>query len=92
MPERNIDGEIPSKRLVVSDEAVPFVSRGGRIFLKQVIGADSDIHSGEVVQIVDRKNHLLTIAKAILTPEEIDQIRRCTGLSSWSGERSPANN
>ena len=75
---RDVDGEMPSKRLVISDEAVPFVSRGGRIFLKQVIGVDPDIHSGEVVQIVDRRDHLLTIAKAILTPDEIDQIRRCT--------------
>jgi conserved protein with predicted RNA binding PUA domain len=92
MSERNVESEMPSKRLVVSDEAVPFVSRGGRIFLKQVIGVDPDIHSGEIVQIVDRRDHLLTIATAILTPEEIDQIRKCPDLPSWSGKNSPANN
>jgi len=92
MSERNVESEMPSKRLVVSDEAVAFVSRGGHIFLQQVIGVDPDIHSGEIVQIVDRRNHLLTVAKAILTPEEIDQIRKCTDLPSWSGKNSPANN
>jgi archaeosine-15-forming tRNA-guanine transglycosylase len=92
MSERNIEGEMPSRRLVISDEAVPFVSRGGRIFLKQVIGVDPDIHSGEVVQVVDRRDHLLTVAKAILTPDEIDQIRRCADLPSWSGKNPLANN
>ena len=78
----NVEGEMPGKRLVVSDEAVPFVSRGGRIFLKQVIKIDPEVRSGEVVQVVDRRNHLLTLAKAIFTPEEIDRIRKGTGLAS----------
>ena len=56
---------MPSKRLVVSDEAAPFIARGGRIFGMQVINADLDIREGDEILVVDRKNRVLTLAQAI---------------------------
>lgn len=61
------DSQTPRrKRLVISDAAVPFVSRGGRIFSHQVIDADLDIADGEEVLVVDRNNRVITTARAML--------------------------
>ncbi len=54
------------KRLVISDAAVPFVARGGRVFGRQVIDADLDIENGEEVLVVDRNNHVITTARAMV--------------------------
>jgi predicted RNA-binding protein (TIGR00451 family) len=54
------------KRLVISDASVPFVARGGRVFGRQVIDADLDIQDGEEVLVVDRNNHVITTARAML--------------------------
>ena len=54
------------KRLVISDAAVPFVARGGRVFGHQVINADLDIADGEEVLVVDRNNHVITTARAMV--------------------------
>ncbi len=54
------------KRLVISDAAVPFVARGGRVFGRQVIDADRDIANGEEVLVVDRNNNVITTARAML--------------------------
>ena len=54
------------KRLVISDAAVPFVARGGRIFGQQVVDADSEIQDGEEILVVDRRNHPIITARAII--------------------------
>jgi len=54
------------KRLVISDAAVPFVARGGRVFGRQVIDADLDIVDGEEVLVVDRNDRVITTTRAIL--------------------------
>jgi archaeosine-15-forming tRNA-guanine transglycosylase len=54
------------KRLVISDASVPFVARGGRVFGRQVISADLDIADGEEVLVVDKNNHVITTARAML--------------------------
>jgi predicted RNA-binding protein (TIGR00451 family) len=58
--------KIPKRRLVVSDAALAFVARGGRIFARQVIDADLDIVEGEDVLVVDKKGNALTVAMAVV--------------------------
>jgi archaeosine-15-forming tRNA-guanine transglycosylase len=58
--------KMPRRRLVVSDEAIPFVARGGRIFDGQVIDADLDIVDGEEVLVVNKENRIITTARAVL--------------------------
>ena len=43
-------------KIVVSDAAIPFIARGGRLFSGQVIDSDPGIEDGEEVLVVDRKN------------------------------------
>jgi archaeosine-15-forming tRNA-guanine transglycosylase len=51
--------EFSISRVVVSDAAVPFIARGGRLFSGQVIDSDPGIEDGEEVLVVDRKNNPL---------------------------------
>jgi archaeosine-15-forming tRNA-guanine transglycosylase len=44
-------------RVVISDAAVPFIARGGRLFSRQVIASDPGIEDGEEVLVVDKKNN-----------------------------------
>jgi archaeosine-15-forming tRNA-guanine transglycosylase len=50
------------KRVVISDAAVPFVARGGRVFSRQVINSDPGIKDGDIVRVRDRSEHLLSTA------------------------------
>lgn len=52
-----------TSRVVISDAAVPFVARGGRLFPGQVIATDPGIENGEDVLIVDRKERPVRMLK-----------------------------
>ncbi len=52
--------ETPISRVVVSEAAVPFIARGGRLFAGQVIASDPGIENGEEVLVVDQKNNPLS--------------------------------
>lgn len=51
--------ESPISKVVVSDAAVPFIARGGRLFSGQVISSDPGIEDGEEVLVVDKRNNPL---------------------------------
>jgi len=59
MSER--EGELSLSRVIVSDAAVPFISRGGRLFPGQVLAADPGIEDGEQVIAVDRRNNPIRV-------------------------------
>jgi len=48
-----------TSKVVVSDAAVSFIARGGRLFSGQVIDSDPGIEEWEEVLLVDRKNNPL---------------------------------
>ncbi len=52
--------ESPISKVVVSDAAVPFIARGGRLFSGQVISSDPGIEDGEEVLVVDKRNNPLS--------------------------------
>jgi archaeosine-15-forming tRNA-guanine transglycosylase len=47
----------PIRKVVISDAAMPFVARGGRVFPGQIISHDQGIVDREEVLVVDMKNH-----------------------------------
>lgn len=61
----------PKLRVIVSDEAAPFVSKGLSVFAKHVIMADPEIRPGAEVIIVDRHDNLLAVGRAALSGEEM---------------------
>jgi conserved protein with predicted RNA binding PUA domain len=68
MPETEKCNEMPIRKVVVSDEALPFVARGGRIFSGQVVASDPGIVDGDEVLVVDRKNNPLSTVQVFITP------------------------
>lgn len=52
-----------ASRVVISDAAVPFVARGGRLFSRQVIASDPGIEDGDDVLVVDRRNNPVRMIK-----------------------------
>ncbi|HNX39653.1 MAG TPA: pseudouridine synthase [Methanothrix sp.] len=55
------ESESSLSRVVISDAAVPFVSRGGRLFSGQVEASDPGIEDGELVLAVDKKNNPIRV-------------------------------
>jgi uncharacterized protein with predicted RNA binding PUA domain len=61
----------PRLRVVVSDEAAPFVAQGKTVFAKHVVSADPEIRPAEEVLVVNGKDRLLASGKAMLSGEEM---------------------
>jgi uncharacterized protein with predicted RNA binding PUA domain len=68
--------ESPRLRVVASEDAAPFVAKGGNLFAKHVLSADPEIRAGEEVLVVDALDRLLATGTAVLAPEEMLQIKR----------------
>jgi 7-cyano-7-deazaguanine tRNA-ribosyltransferase len=63
--------KFPRLRVVVADEAVPFVRKGRDVFAKHVVEADPEIRPAEEVLVVDQRDRLLATGRAVLTGEEM---------------------
>ena len=68
--------ERPHLRVVASEDAAPFVAKGGNLFAKHVLSVDEEIRAGEEVLVVDSLDQLLATGTAVLAPEEMMQIKR----------------
>ena len=66
----------PRLRVCVSDDAAPFVAKGGNVFARHVRAVDSEIRAGEEVLVVDSSDRLLATGKTVLAPVEMLQIKR----------------
>jgi uncharacterized protein with predicted RNA binding PUA domain len=72
----------PRLRVTVSEDAAPFVVKGGNVFAKHVLSVDPGIRAGEEVLVVDAQDRLLATGKAILAPKEMQQIKRGTAVET----------
>ncbi|WP_338098532.1 PUA domain-containing protein [Methanolapillus ohkumae] len=61
----------PALRVVVCDDAVPFVSKGKTAFAKHIISIDSTLRAKEEVLITDRNDRLIATGQLALSPDEI---------------------
>ena len=66
----------PHLRVVASDDAAPFIAKGGNLFAKHVLEVDREIRAGEEVLVVDSSDRLLATGTAVLALEEMMQIKR----------------
>lgn len=64
---------LPGKKLrvVVSDDAAPFVETGKTAFAKHVIEIDPELRAGEEVLVTDKADRLLATGQLLLSPAEI---------------------
>ncbi len=63
-------------RLVVADDAVPFVRVGRSLFSRFVVAADPALAPGASALLVDRDDRLLAVGRLLLAPHEIPRMRR----------------
>ena len=63
-------------RVVVADDAVPFVSRGRSVFSRFVVRADPLLSPDESALLVDRHDILLGVGRLLLAPHEMARLAR----------------
>jgi predicted RNA-binding protein (TIGR00451 family) len=60
----------------VHDEAEPFVSKGRSAFAKHVIDADAEIRPNDEVIVINTKNMVLAVGRALLSGKEMKEFSR----------------
>nr|WP_048902232.1 PUA domain-containing protein [Methanohalophilus mahii] len=61
----------PGYRVMMCDDAIPFVSKGKTAFAKHVENIDSDLRAGDEVLLVDKHDNLIATGQLLLAPEEV---------------------
>jgi len=63
--------DYPGYRVVVAEDAIPYVRKGKSVFSRFVLDCDEDIRPGDQVLVVDKKDELLAWGKALLNKKEM---------------------
>lgn len=71
----------PRKRVVMDDDAAPFVAMGKTAFCKFVLDCDPEIRALEEVLLVDKADSLLATGQALLCAGEMRDFRRGAAVS-----------
>ncbi|WP_174589710.1 PUA domain-containing protein [Methanocella conradii] len=66
----------PKKRVIMDDEAAPFVAKGKTAFCKFVLDCDAEIRALEEVILVDKNDNLLATGQALLCASEMKAFKR----------------
>ncbi|MCQ2086190.1 MAG: tRNA guanosine(15) transglycosylase TgtA [archaeon] len=75
----------PKFRVVVVDDAVPYILQGRNAFCQFVADMDPDIRPMEEVIVVDKDDNFVATGRAILTWDEIRSFRRGVAVKIRSG-------
>ena len=70
----------PGMRVIVNEDAVPFVRDGKTAFARHIVYADPLIRSGDEVIVVDRYDDLLATGQAKLSSSELLSFERGVGV------------
>jgi len=60
----------------VTAEAESFIAKGKSVFAKHVVDADTEIHPQEEVIVINEKNQVLAVGRAVLTGKEMKAFKR----------------
>jgi 7-cyano-7-deazaguanine tRNA-ribosyltransferase len=66
----------PKLRVVIHEDAVPFVLEGKSVFAKFVLNIDKSLRAGDEVLVVDKKDNLIAIGTLVLAPKEAMDFER----------------
>lgn len=70
----------PKLRVVVDEEAVPFVAEGKSVFCKFVKEIDPELRCGDEVLVVDENDNLIRVGTLHLSPQEVMDFDRGMGV------------
>jgi uncharacterized protein with predicted RNA binding PUA domain len=68
--------DYPKGRVVVGEDATPFIRKGKNVFARHVIDLDPEIRASEEILVVDGKDELLATGKTLLCADEMIPFRR----------------
>ncbi len=68
--------EYPRLRVVVNEDAEPFVKRGRSVFPKFIVDCDPEIRPEEEVIVVNENDDVLAVGRALLSGVEMKRFRR----------------
>jgi len=77
------------ERVVVHDDAVPFVREGRSLFSSFVVQADPGLVPGASALLVDENDVLLAVGRLLLAPTEMGRLRRGVAVRVTAHARSP---
>jgi len=60
----------------VSNEVAPFIAKGKSVFAKHMVGADEEIRPMEEVIVINEKDEVIAVGKAVLTGREMKAFKR----------------
>jgi len=66
----------PSMRVKTEDEPAEFASKGNSVFAKFVVDCDPDIRPGDDVLVVNTKDELAAVGRALMNKEEMLSFKR----------------
>ncbi|HXQ79652.1 MAG TPA: tRNA guanosine(15) transglycosylase TgtA [Thermoplasmata archaeon] len=78
------------ERVVVHDDAVPFVREGRSLFSTFVVQADPGLVPGVSALLVDGSDSLLAVGRLVLAPFEMGRLRRGVAVRVVAHAHSPA--
>ncbi|ADP78066.1 archaeosine tRNA-ribosyltransferase [Methanothermus fervidus DSM 2088] len=79
--------EYPLNRVVVNEEAEPFVKAGRNVFAKFIIDCDKKIRANDEVLVVNKDDELIAFGKAVLSSYEMMEFERGVAVKNrkeWS--------
>jgi len=76
-------------RVVVQNDAVPFVRAGRTLFSRFVARADPELVPGTAALLVDEKDELLAVGRLLLAPHEMPALARGVAVRVTSHAASP---
>jgi conserved protein with predicted RNA binding PUA domain len=77
----------PQKRVVMNDDAAPFVAKGKTAFCKFVVDCDPEIRAYEEVLLVDTYDKLLATGQALLAAPEMRAFKRGSAVNVRYGAK-----
>jgi len=77
----------PKFRVIISDEAKEFISRGYNVFAKHVIDVDRSLRAGDEVIVVDKNDELVGLGRLKISGEELLEYKRGIAVNIKKGVR-----
>ena len=66
----------PARRVIMNDDAAPFVAKGKTAFCKFIVDCDPEIRALEEILLVDKDDNLLATGQALLCAAELKAFKR----------------
>jgi 7-cyano-7-deazaguanine tRNA-ribosyltransferase len=80
----------PFMRIVVMDDAVPFVSEGRNVFCQFTLGCDEDLRPMDEVIVTDKDDKFVATGRMMLIKDEISSFKKGIAVKVRSGSSDEA--